>query len=100
MKTFKFILAITFLIASMHTLNPLTATDMHSLNKMSSPVISSNKKYAVYVVKTWDSKTGKSASNIQAVEIATKRIVILTNSTYDQTDFNPVFSNDFPKIVI
>ena len=100
MKTFKFILAITFLIASMHSLNPLTATDMHSLNKMSSPVISSNKKYAVYVVKTWDSKTGKSASNIQAVEIATKRIVILTNSTYDQTDFNPVFSNDFPNVML
>ena len=113
MKHIVFILLSTFLlIKSVQTSNadksPFTASDMHILNRLSSFTPSLDNKYVVFVNQLWDKESTKYYTNLQYLEspeFAKKNCensvdaANVTIPVLGQSDYNPVFSSEFPDLL-
>lgn len=76
---------------------PFTATDLHSLYRLSSPA--TNGEYVVFSVNKWDASTHDKYTNLKYTHLATRKTFDLTPPQNDVIDTNPVFSPKFPDIV-
>lgn len=76
---------------------PFTATDLHSLYRLSSPT--SNGEYTVFSLNKWDASTHNKYTNLKYTHIATQKTFDLTPPQNGVVDTNPVFSSQFPDIV-
>ena len=77
-----------------------TQKDNVGLYRISSSVVSPDKKYTVFVSSKWDESTGKTIVNLKYKNIEDESEVSdLTPATDDKSDTNPVFSSKFPDYV-
>ena len=101
---FLVLLLFTFVCSS----EIFTAEKMHSLHRLSSFITSLDGKYIVYVNRIWKKEDNKYYTNLECLEVAQyqKKIngeenaavpIIITPSTSEHTDSDPVFSDQFPN---
>ena len=101
---FLVLLQFTFICSS----EIFTAEKMHSLHRLSSFITSPDKKYIVYVNRIWKKEDNKYYTNLECLDVAQykKKIngeeieatpTIITPSTSEHTDSDPVFSSEFPN---
>ncbi|EFC36427.1 predicted protein [Naegleria gruberi] len=69
----------------------LTIRDVQELQKVSGASVSVDGRYAVYSVKQWSSKTGKSTSVLELLEIQSGKIIRFKEGS---NDFSPKFTPD------
>ena len=93
-------LAFLLLLSIQVTAEPFTATDMHSMNRVSGQVLSSDKKYIAFANRKWNKETGKSATNIMYTDLETKQTLPVTEAVEGQSDSNPFFSSYFPNHIL
>ena len=91
-------LSLTFFLFSINTqtLEPLTPTELLSMNKLSGYNLSPDGKYLIIGVKKWNPDTGKSYSHLQYKDLETNITKTLTPNIEGQSDTSPQFSNSFP----
>ena len=91
-------LSLTFFLLSINaqTLEPLTPTELLSMNKLSGYNLSPDGKYLIIGVKKWNPETGKSYSHLQYKDLETNITKTLTPNIEGQSDTSPQFSNSFP----
>ena len=97
---FHIIIALLFLTSFSFQAEPFTGSDLQSLNRISSPVLSVEGKYVVYSSKKWNKVTGKSSTNLYYTEVSTGKQTVLTPAIEGQTDSSPTFSKSFPNHII
>ena len=108
----KFIISILIYIFLLTLINcqeekeTFTAEAMHLLNRLSSFVVSPDKKYVVFVNRLWDKNSTKYFTNLQYIEAPDfisnkeKNSALPDNVTIPElglTDSDPVFSSEFPE---
>lgn len=93
-------LAFLLLLSIQVAAEPFTATDMHSMNRVSGQVLSSDKKYVAFANRKWNKETGKSATNIMYTDLETKQTLPVTEAVEGQSDSNPFFSSYLPNHIL
>ncbi|KAF0975927.1 hypothetical protein FDP41_005254 [Naegleria fowleri] len=76
-----------------HAIPAINVRDLQGLQRVSGSQVSPDGQFAVYSVKQWDSKTGKSTSNIDIVHITSGEVRRLTNK-FGVSDYSPKFTPD------
>lgn len=100
MKFIKLLFLFCFLInVFSQNLEPITPTDLLSVDKLSGYVLSPDGKYVIFGIKKWNKDTGKSYTHLQYKNIETGEIKILTPSVEGQSDTSPQFSSSFTNIL-
>ena len=93
----SFLMIIEMSLAKLTDENQFTATDLHKLRRLSSPVISPDKKYVVFSVREWNSETGRIQTHLEYTEVETGSTKLLTvpkeGSSHQSPTFNPDYSN-------
>ena len=88
------------LIVLSFSADPFTATEMHSMNRASSYIMSSDRKYIAFSNRKWNKETGKSSTNIMYTELSTKETLPVTEAVEGQSDSNPFFSSFLPNYIL
>lgn len=101
-KCLLLLLTLSFLtlICNVISTEPFSATDMHSMERISSQILSPNNKYLVFTNKKWNKENGKSSTNIMYTDLSTKTILPITDAIEGQTDYNPFFSTYLPNHIL
>ena len=100
MKFIKLLFLFCFLInVFSQNLEPITPTDLLSVDKLSGYILSPDGKYVIFGIKKWNKDTGKSYSHLQYKNIETGEVKILTPNVEGQSDTSPQFSSSFTNIL-
>jgi dipeptidyl aminopeptidase/acylaminoacyl peptidase len=75
-----------------------TATDLHKIKRLSSPVLSNDRKYIVFSVRLWNETTGKVSSHLEFTDLSTNRTSIITEPGL-YSDSTPIFNSEFPNLL-
>ena len=105
-KYVSFLLLILTQFSLIISAETFTAEIMHSLHRLSSFVVSPDNKYIVYVNRIWKIEDNKYYTNLECISMSQyeKKLngeeinatpIIITPSTSEHTDSNPVFSTEF-----
>ena len=90
-------LLVSFLIiVNTQPQDPLTPTELLSMNKLSGYNLSPDGKYVIIGVKKWNPDTRKTYSHFQYKDLSTNITKNLTPNIEGQSDTSPQFSNSFP----
>lgn len=73
-----------------------TATDLHSMKKLSYSTVSPDGKYAVITISQWDQTTGKVSSHLEFTDLASGASSLLTDGEHDSS---PTFNPAYPSLV-
>ena len=79
--------------------NQFTATDLHKLRRLSSPVLSPDKKYVVFSVREWNSETGRVQTHLEYTEVETGSTKLLTFPKEGSSHQSPTFNSDYPNLL-
>ena len=100
MKFIKLLFLFCFLInVFSQKIEPITPTDLLSVDKLSGYILSPDGKYVIFGIKKWNKDTGKSYSHLQYKNIETGEVKILTPNVEGQSDTSPQFSSSFTNIL-
>ena len=100
MKFIKLLFLFYFLInVFSQNLEPITPTDLLSVDKLSGYILSPDGKYVIFGIKKWNKDTGKSYTHLQYKNIETGEIKVLTPNVEGQSDTSPQFSSSFTNIL-
>ena len=98
-KYISYLFLIIFQFSLISSSEIFTAEKMHSLHRLSSFITSPNKDYIVYVNRIWKKDDNKYYTNLECLKTSETKPtpIIITPSTSEYTDSDPVFSSEFPN---
>lgn len=101
LNTFVYLSLLVMFIARYSLADPIqfTAQEMHKLRRLSSPVLSPDKKYVVFSVREWNAENGKVSTHLEFTEIQTNLTYVLTAVKAGISHQNPSFNPDLPDLL-
>ena len=105
-KYISFLLLVLIQYSFITSSEIFTAEKMHSLHRLSSFITSPNNDYIVYVNRIWKKEDNKYYTNLECIKLEEyqKKLngeenaavpILITPSSSDHTDSDPVFSSEF-----
>ena len=91
MKIYQLILFIIFFINILIKYSPFNFKEPQEMNRILSPILSSDGLHFIFSVRKWNSKLDKSYTNLQYTIIKTKEVKDLTPKQTGISDSSPYF---------